>query len=176
MKSRRIDTRESRTAAYTCVSRAGAYLEKDIRFRGPDHLAELFLPMYAKLILRSSPLRKLFFQQIAPPGIYEYVLARTKVLDQVFIQALESGFVQIVLSGAGFDTRALRFADQNRRTKVYELDVATTQQPKIEILAHYTPSDLEEVFLTAENGDRFGRINGTHCIAIAAVESDTRGD
>jgi methyltransferase (TIGR00027 family) len=301
MKSRRIDTRASRTAAYTCVSRAGAYLEKDIRFRGPDHLAEIFLPMFAKLILRSSPLRKLFVRKTAPPGIYEYVLARTKVLDQVFVQALESGFVQIVLLGAGFDTRALRFADQNRGTKVYELDVATTQQPKIEILkrknvrlpaelvfvsidfnkeqisevlsrvgyqegkkslfiwegvtmylsrpavdgtldficrraapgsllafdyiyasvlrqencfygeqeifktvskagegwtfgleagevvpflsergfevlAQYTPSDLEKAFLIAENGDRFGRINGTHCIVVAAVRDDTRGD
>jgi methyltransferase (TIGR00027 family) len=295
MRSRRIDTRASRTAAWTCVSRASAYLEKDARFRGPDHLAEIFLPTFAKLILHSALLRKLFVHKIAPLGIYEYVLARTKVFDQVFIQSLESGFMQIVLLGAGFDTRALRFADRNRGTKVYELDIATTQGSKIEILqkkkvalpeelifvpidfnqeeifevlsragyqegqkslflwegvtmylfpqavdntldficwraapgslvvfdyiyasvlrqenrfygereifktvyrtgeawtfgledgdvepfliehgfdlvAHYTPSDLEKAFLTADNGDCFGRINGTHCIAIAAVK------
>jgi len=35
--------------------------------------------------------------------------------------------------GAGFDTRALRFADQNRGTKIFELDVPTTQEPKVEI-------------------------------------------
>jgi methyltransferase (TIGR00027 family) len=87
-----------------------------------------------KLILRISPLRNLFVRKITPPGIYEYVIARTKVIDQVFIKALELGFTQIVLLGAGFDTRALRFADRNQGTKVFELDVDTTQQPKIEIL------------------------------------------
>jgi hypothetical protein len=45
MKSRRIDSRASRTAAYTCVSRAIAFLEEDARFRGPDYLAEIFSEM-----------------------------------------------------------------------------------------------------------------------------------
>jgi methyltransferase (TIGR00027 family) len=69
-----------------------------------------------------------------PSGIQEYVLARTKLIDSVFTDALAAHFAQIVLLGAGFDTRALRFAGQNRGTKVFELDIPTTQQPKIEIL------------------------------------------
>jgi len=69
-----------------------------------------------------------------PPGIYEYVIARTKLMDAAFLKALEAGFPQIVLLGAGFDTRALRFADRNRGTKIFELDTATTLEPKIEIL------------------------------------------
>jgi methyltransferase (TIGR00027 family) len=297
MRSRRIDSRASKTAAYTCILRASAFLEKDARFRGPDHLAEIFLPAFAKLILHFSPIRMLFVHKIAPPGIYEYVLARTKVFDQVFIQALEYGFAQIVLLGAGFDTRTLRFANLNRGTKTYELDIATTQRPKtgilrrkkvglpkelvfvpidfnqeeiyevlshagyqegqkslflwegvtmyispqavdrtldfirryaapsslvvfdyiyasvlrhencfygeqeifktvskagegwtfgledgeiepfllergFELVAHYAPSDLEKTYFTDENGDCFGQINGTHCIAIAAVRKD----
>jgi methyltransferase (TIGR00027 family) len=38
---------------------------------------------------------------------------------------------QILIFGAGFDTRALRFQDALRNTRVFELDVAITQQAKI---------------------------------------------
>jgi methyltransferase (TIGR00027 family) len=134
MSKRRIETKTSRTASYTCFARGCATRGKDPRFRGPDYMAEIMFPPLAKLSLNLLPLRKFLMRRMFPPGIYEYVLARTKVMDSAFIDALEARFAQIVLLGAGFDTRALRFADQNRGTKVIELDVATTQQPKIEIL------------------------------------------
>lgn len=69
-----------------------------------------------------------------PAGIYEYVCARTKVMDAAFLEALEARFVQIVLLGAGFDTRALRFGEHNHGTKVFELDAPATQTPKLEII------------------------------------------
>jgi methyltransferase (TIGR00027 family) len=124
----------SRTASYTCFSRACANKEKDPRLRGPDCLAEIFLPMAARCVQGSPLLRSLFMRIMAPPGIYEYVLVRTKLIDEVFVQALEGGFSQIVLLGAGFDTRALRFADRNKGIRIFELDAPATQQPKIEIL------------------------------------------
>ena len=134
MSRRRIETKSSRTAAYTCFSRGCATREKDPRFRGPDYIAENLFPPLARYVLDVAPLRKLLMRKMFPPGIYEYVLARTKVMDSAFTDALEAQFPQIVLLGAGFDTRALRFADRNRGTKVFELDVATTQQAKIEVM------------------------------------------
>lgn len=134
MLTRRIETRSSQTAAYTCFSRGCATREKDPRFRGPDQMAELLFPPLARLALNVSPIRKLLMRTLFPPGIYEYVLARTKVMDAAFLDAQEAGFPQIVLLGAGFDTRAMRFADRNHGTKVFELDVATTQRPKLEVL------------------------------------------
>lgn len=98
-------------------------------------MAEVFLPLFAKCILNVPCLRELFMRKVSPPGIYEYVLARTKLLDEVFVNALENNFSQIALLGAGFDTRALRFKNGNRGTKVFELDIPTTQQPKIAILS-----------------------------------------
>ena len=294
MTKRAIERKASNTAGYTCFSRACATREQDERFRGPDDMAEVFLPLGAKFILNVPFFRKLFMRKVAPPGIYEYVLARTKLLDEVFIDALENHFPQIVLLGAGFDTRALRFTSRNKGTKIFELDIHTTQQPKIDILnrkkvalpqdlffvsidfnkqslsdvlfaagyeeaqkslflwegvtmyltpdavdstldfirdsavegsvvafdyvyasvlrrenkfygekeifetvsragegwtfgiedsaierflsergfkmiSHHTPSDLEKAYLTADDGTRFGRINGTHCIVIASV-------
>jgi methyltransferase (TIGR00027 family) len=40
-----------------------------------------------------------------------------------------------------------------------------------EIVAHYTPPKLEKLYLTAEDGTLHGRVNGTHCIVVAAVKS-----
>lgn len=134
MLERRIETKSSRTAAYTCFSRGCATREADPRFRGPDFMAEIMFPLPARLVLDIAPLRKLLMRRMFPPGIYEYVLARTKVMDAVFLEALENRFAQIVLLGAGFDTRALRFAGQNQGTRIIELDIATTQQPKVGIL------------------------------------------
>jgi len=148
MTKRTIEHKASNTAGYTCFSRACASREKDERFRGPDNLAELFLPLGARVILGVPFLRKFFMKKIAPPGIYEYVLARTKLLDEVFMDALRDRFAQIVLLGAGFDTRALRFKSVNMGSKIFELDVQTTQQPKVEILSRKrTPLPKELVFV-----------------------------
>ena len=67
----------------------------------------------------------------APKGIYEYVIARTKYIDAVFRQALAEQFDQVLIFGAGFDTRAIRFQDAIGNTRVFELDVSVTQQAKI---------------------------------------------
>jgi methyltransferase (TIGR00027 family) len=154
MPNRRIETKSSRTAAYTCFARGCATREKDPRFRGPDYMAEIMFPPLAKLALNFLPLRKFLMHQMFPLGIYEYVLARTKVMDSVFVDALEARIAQIVLLGAGFDTRALRFADRNRGTRVFELDVTTTQQPKIEILRRKKVTLPQELIFAPINFDK----------------------
>src|SRR4030042_1024754 len=108
MSRRRIETKSSQTAAYVCFSRGCATREKDPRFRGPDYMAEVMFPPLAKLSLNFPPLRKFLMRRMFPPGIYEYVLARTKVMDSVFMEALEVRVAQIVPLGGGFDTRGLR--------------------------------------------------------------------
>jgi methyltransferase (TIGR00027 family) len=67
----------------------------------------------------------------APKGIYEYVIARTKYIDAVFKRALAEEFNQILIFGAGFDTRALRFQVEMGNTRIFELDVPVTQAAKI---------------------------------------------
>jgi methyltransferase (TIGR00027 family) len=145
MTVKQIEIKASQTASYTCFARGCATREKDPRFRGPDYLAEIMFPAWARLSLNLPPVRRFLMQRMFPPGIYEYVLARTKAMDAAFLEALDSEAAQIVLLGAGFDTRALRFASRNRGTKVIELDAAATQAPKREILKRNhirTPADL----------------------------------
>ena len=128
------DEKASHTAGYTCFSRACATREKDEQLRGPDYMAEIFLPTFAKVILNVALLRKAFMRKVAPSGIHEYVIARTKLFDEIFLDGLEERVHQIVILGAGMDTRALRFADKNHGTKVIELDIEKTQHPKMQIL------------------------------------------
>lgn len=79
------------------------------------------------------PLFRTFYCRIlAPAGIYEYVIARTKYIDAVFKRALSEQFDQILLFGAGFDTRALRFQAAAQHTRIFELDASPTQQAKIQ--------------------------------------------
>jgi methyltransferase (TIGR00027 family) len=294
MTERTIERKGSSTAGYTCFSRACATREKDERFRGPDYLAEIFLPPIPQILFEVPFLRKWLMRKMFPTGIHEYVLARTYLFDEAFVDALDRGFSQVVLLGAGMDTRALRFQDKNKGAKIFELDIDATQRYKrelykrkktalpdtlvfvsidfnkqrladvltqagyregqqtlflwegvtmylepeavdgtlsfvrnsaaegsivafdyvrasvlrredtlygekgsydrvaragerwtfgiedgaiegfltqrgLKLLSHYTPSDLEAAYLTAEDGTRFGRINETHCIVIAGV-------
>lgn len=90
MAGRRIEHKTSQTACYTCFTRACANKEPDKRFRGPDGMAQVFLPLGAKLFLNVKFLRTLFMNKLTPPGIYEYVLARTKVIDEIFLFALRT--------------------------------------------------------------------------------------
>jgi methyltransferase (TIGR00027 family) len=75
-------------------------------------------------------------------------------MDAAFLEALEARFAQIVLLGAGFDTRALRFANHNHGTKVFELDAPATQEPKLEILRKKRLNIPPELVFTSIDFDR----------------------
>jgi len=128
---RRIESTTSRTAEWICMSRAISSLEKDDCYRSDDHLALVLLPASIRLLISIPPIRRFFIKKMPAKGIYEYIIARTKYIDAVFKEALAEGFDQILLFGAGFDTRALRFASVAGKVKIFELDVSTTQNAKI---------------------------------------------
>jgi len=130
-KTSRIETKPSRTADFACLLRAASYVDKRECYSGPDGVAYMLVPPLLKLVARSRWLFKLFSRPFFPNGMYEYVIARTRYFDSVFIEALEHVFDQIVIFGAGFDSRALRFSKLNRGTMVFELDAPTTQQEKL---------------------------------------------
>jgi methyltransferase (TIGR00027 family) len=134
MPGKRIEATTSRTAEWTCMSRAASSLEEDSHYRSDDDIAALLVPSFVRVLLHLSPIRVLFRRVAAPKGIYEYVIARTKYIDAAFKQALADRFDQIVLLGAGFDTRALRFQSDLGEIKVYELDSPLTQRAKIDRL------------------------------------------
>lgn len=68
------------------------------------------------------------------PGVNGAIIARVRFFDDYLNQCLVDGFQQIVLFGAGFDTRAYRFDNIHRKAKVYELDLPDIQSQKINVL------------------------------------------
>jgi methyltransferase (TIGR00027 family) len=131
MSERRIEITTSRTAEWTCVSRAASSLESDSHYRSEDLIALQLVPAFLRLALHIPLVRRFYSRALAPKGIYEYTIARTKYIDAVFREALAQGFDQVLIFGAGFDTRALRFQAEAGDTKVFELDVPITQQAKL---------------------------------------------
>jgi len=129
--NRRIESTTSRTAEMTCLSRAISVFENNNNYRCADYIAPMLLPSGIKPFLHIGLVRRLFANVIAPKGIYEYVISRTKYIDEMYERALSERFGQILIFGAGFDTRAIRIKDTNENTKVFELDVPVTQLAKI---------------------------------------------
>jgi methyltransferase (TIGR00027 family) len=112
--------------------RAVAAHESRPEIKGPDDLAEIFLGPEAQASLRNPVVLTAILQKLeaASPGGYEFFIARTAYLDAVFAQALRDDLPQIVLLGAGYDTRACRYRDLIQHTRIFELDTPVTQQHK----------------------------------------------
>ena len=128
--ARRIESKSSRTAGFICMYRAASYLEKNKFYQSDDYIAPKLLPGLIKFLVGNKLIN--FRWPFFPKGIYEYVIARTKYIDNIFKESIEKGIAQILLFGAGFDTRAVRFTDINTNTKIFELDTIYTQTAKIE--------------------------------------------
>ncbi len=131
MSNKRIETTTSRTAEWTCLSRAMSSLEENDCYRSDDTVALQLMPTRIRFIFGNPLVRKYIYRRIPAKGMYEYVIARTKYMDSIFKEALMQRFDQILILGAGFDTRALRFQELSEKTNIFELDAPTTQQAKI---------------------------------------------
>ena len=68
------------------------------------------------------------------PGVCNSILARTRFIDDGLEEALKDGIEQLVILGAGYDTRAFRFSGIKRKVMVFELDHPTTQKRKLKII------------------------------------------
>jgi methyltransferase (TIGR00027 family) len=128
---RRVESTTSQTAKMTCLSRACSALETDPHYKSGDYVAPSLLPRGWASLLHLRLGRMLFSRVVAPRGMYEYVIARTKYIDAVFERSLAEAFPQVLIFGAGFDTRMLRFQDLSTRTRIFELDMAPTQTAKL---------------------------------------------
>ena len=64
------------------------------------------------------------------PGFHEFFLARTRYIDDRLQRQIDGGLRQLVILGAGYDSRAYRFEDVKRRIRVFEVDQPATQQLK----------------------------------------------
>ncbi len=184
--------KSSSTAGFVTFFRACSNKERDARFRGPDYLAQMFHTGAEKYLLRLS-LLLLPLMKRRVPGTYGWVVARTFFFDEVFGKTAEDEIAQIVIMGAGFDTRAYRFQDSLGDTVVYELDLPEIQRIKVERLKdmqithpgniRYVPIDftkdvlfekLEEAGYSSSERSLFLWEGVTEYLTDAAVDSTMR--
>lgn len=129
---RTVESKPSETALTVAFCRALAAKEERQELKGPDYIAEIFLNAKAKELLSKNDTRTWAIQNLVTSPLYGYFLARTAYIDNIFLDACREGIPQIVFLGAGYDTRSIRFSDYIKNTKIYELDISTTQTRKIE--------------------------------------------
>ena len=71
-----------------------------------------------------------FWGHLSPKGMYEYVTVRTRYVDDVF-RADAAKVRQVVILGVGYDSRAIRFADELAAARVFEVDAPKPQADKL---------------------------------------------
>jgi methyltransferase (TIGR00027 family) len=131
MEGKRIESRISKTAEFTCLLRAVSFYEKKPQYKSNDYIAPVLIPKFIVPVIKIGPIKNFFKKRIFPKGMYEYVVARTKYIDSVFQYVMKSGFDQVLIFGAGFDSRSIRFTELKNTTKIFELDAPITQNAKI---------------------------------------------
>ncbi len=97
-----------------------------------DPYAERFLGLGYRFLLSGRPVRDAVERliELSFPGHHHYVLARTRYIDDFLLEELVDGPEQLVILGAGFDSRAHRFADRLRGVAVFEVDHPATSATK----------------------------------------------
>ncbi len=123
----------SETAMIMASLRALSNYEEEERIRSNDKIAECFLPEERKSALTEKSEREKI-KALIPKGLYEYVISRTKYVDRVLLDAVKNNTVQVVLLGAGYDSRPYRFKDMLENIKIFEVDAKPTQEYKISLL------------------------------------------
>ncbi len=132
------DGKSSQTAQYIAFCRALETQEQPARrlFCDPYAFALLSNPyrMFAR-IAHVPILRKLIYAilDLALPYTRSSAVVRTRAIDDLVREAIRSGVGQLVLLGAGFDSRGYRLEEAGKIT-VFEVDHPATQQVKKELL------------------------------------------
>jgi methyltransferase (TIGR00027 family) len=65
------------------------------------------------------------------PGVIGFLTARCRYMDDCLTEGIADGIGQLVILGAGLDSRAYRFGDLKGRVRVFEADHPATQKHKI---------------------------------------------
>ena len=128
----------SRTAEYMALFRAVETAERPGRRLFEDPYAIPFLsgtPKSLAQIAQISGIGKLVraFLDLGWPYTGSSAVVRTRLIDDLVRDSLHAGARQLVLLGAGFDSRAFRM-EETRQIRTFEVDHPDTQRAKRERL------------------------------------------
>ena len=86
-------------------------------------------PLTRRVLATRSPLTDL-----GTLGLQRFVAARHRFIDDALLDFLAAGGKQVVVLGAGFDARALRFVEALGERPLFEVDFPATQRRKRKLL------------------------------------------
>ncbi len=126
------EEKASRTAEIVTAFRAAESLRSSQDRVCYDPLAKDFLSSRLALIGRSEWIRKigLWYADHKSPGIFGLVVIRTRYIDEYLMSCMKEGIEQLVIMGAGYDSRPYRFEGLKNKV-VFEVDYPATQEMKI---------------------------------------------
>ena len=126
------------TAEGACALRAAGTTLRDPEIRNPDYMAKDFIAPGLKLTaLAKVPLLRRLSPRILEsilPGAVWFELARTRHMDDVLLREVAEGAGQVVLLGAGLDSRCYRLRDELSSAALFEVDHPVTAAVKAERL------------------------------------------
>ncbi len=127
----------SRTSLYVAAGRALGAREPDESVRNPDYLAERLLGPEERALVADQAVVQALDQDYAEArqnleamGSAMMMLIRTRFIEERLEQAVRDGASQVVILGAGFDTRAYRLAELLKDARIFEVDRPAMQQYK----------------------------------------------
>lgn len=101
------------------------------------------------------------------PGVLGFLVARCRYMDDALKHALQAGLEQLVILGAGLDSRAYRFEELKQGVRIFEVDHPSSQASKVKKVkrifgelpgyVHYVPIDFNEEILDKLFEHGFGR-------------------
>lgn len=106
-----------------------------------DPYAEHLLPRAWRPFV-ASPLVQLGLRGhllLSPGSLQSFVAARHRWIDDALFDFLAAGGEQVVILGAGYDSRGLRFADVLAGRPLFEVDFPATQKKKRALVAERVP-------------------------------------
>lgn len=167
------DTRQnsllSRTSILAAAARAFGSRDPDEGVRNPDFLADRLIGPDELALISDHPLSKGLKQDYAEasqnPAIVMFtslMILRTRFIDEALKRAVNNGATQILVLGAGFDSRAYRFGELLKHCQIFEVDAETTQEYKrrrIQAILGEVPSNVTYVSINFAKDDFGSALN-----------------
>jgi methyltransferase (TIGR00027 family) len=146
----------SATAEANAAFRAAELMRPEDERVCHDPYAKDFVGTKFSIMGKSRLLTKiaLWYAERVIPGGPNGVIARTRYIDDYLEACIDDGIAQLVILGAGYDSRAYRVDRLKGKTKVFEVDHPYTQRAKVEKVKKifgflpddvvYVPIDLDK--------------------------------